>query len=214
MRNVFFLLAVVVLASCGNHKMRFAKTRATQQKVVEIAEDRSLKTPIELVIESNEEEHSVVTSQVTTMAPITVNESNERSLDANPVDLEDDALAVAPNDSTKVSKEEADLIVEEAIWAEKRGSWSLMFSLLTPLLFIAGGLLFAYGILGYSPFAAVLGLVLVFGSVASIVFSYVFGVKSLNAQFNTPKGRKRAIAGIVISSIFAGLFLLNILLNL
>lgn len=215
MRYVFILLTIVVLASCGNHKMRFAKTRMTDQKVVEIAEDGSLKMDVESAPQSTVTSFTE-TPERTSTSSFAIEESiEEDNSDVRSFESELEPLSLAPEDSLKVSQEENDLIIEEAKMAEKNGKRSFMFSVLSPLMFLAGGIVFIISLLGgISGAGAVVGLILMLASIAGLVFSYIFGVKSLNAQFNTKKGRNHAIAGIVISSIFAGLLFINILVGL
>ena len=122
----------------------------------------------------------------------------------------DNFLPTTAEDSTTISKEEVDEITQEALRAEKLGTRSLTASLLAPLFAVATFIILIFAIFGnFGPAAVIGSIALAVLSLTSLILGLVFGIKSLNAPYNTRKGRKRALAGIVISSVFLGLFLFN-----
>lgn len=215
MRYIFLFLVTIFLASCGNHKMRFSRSISTQQKVVEISEVHTLKKAV-----SSSDDSQVLSSDEVTPNASSTEEANtyvsEQDLpQSDALYTEIPSIYDNPEDSTVVSREEAEEIKEEALWAANQGKLSLTFSILTPLFFLAGAIIFIFALLGgVGPASAILGILLLGLSVASIILSMIFGIRSLNAQYNTEKGRKKAIGGIVISSFFIALFLFNIVLGL
>jgi len=195
--------------------MRFSRSINTQQKVVEISEVHTLKK----AVTSNDHSQALSSDELTSNTPIsdepTTHMSEQDLPQSNALYAEIPSIYDNPEDSTVVSREEAEEIKEEALWAANQGKLSLTFSIFTPLFFLAGAIIFVFALFGgFGPASAILGLLLLGLSVASIILSLIFGIRSLNAQYNTEKGRKKAIGGIVISSFFLALFLFNIVLGL
>ncbi len=215
MRYVFLILVTIILASCGNHKMRFSRSINTQQKVVEISEVHTLKKAVTSNDHSRVLSSDELTSNTLSSEEPTTHVSEQDLPQADVIYPEIPSVYDNPEDSTVVSREEAEEIKEEALWAANQGKLSLTFSILTPLFFLAGAIVFIFALFGgFGPASAILGILLLGLSVASIILSMIFGIRSLNAQYNTEKGRKKAIGGIVISSFFLALFLFNIVLGL
>ena len=106
-------------------------------------------------------------------------------------------------------------MTQEAVRAEKLGTWSLITGIAVPALFLLAFVsLFTLVIGPFNPLAAIISVVLGISILVSLVLSYVFGIASLRAPYNTPVGRKRAITGISITSAFLLLYLLIILFGL
>ncbi len=195
--------------------MRFAKTTKKQQEVVEIANVHTLKKKSVLTDQSKQESSEEISSNITSSDQSLETTAIKDASDPSLFNGEIPSIYTNPEDSVVISRQEAEEIKEEAKWAEDRGRWSFTLSILTPLLFFAGAILLLVSTLGGASTAGViLSLALLALTLVSIILSFVFGAQSLNAQYNTPKGRKKAIAGIIISSIFLALFLFNIALGL
>lgn len=208
MRLIYFLLVSLIFTACGHQKLRFSRVKQ-KQKVVEISEIPNLKKKVEstfaVEVESEEASTEIESSS------ITVSSSDESEENNNFTPQNQEVLPPKTlDDSTTVTAEEVEYMTQEALLAEKKGTWSLITSIMAPLLFIGALLLFAFSIFGgLGPVGAILSLILGIGAIASTVLSYVFGVSSLRAPYNTPKGRKRAIAGLIIISTMLFLFLIN-----
>lgn len=195
--------------------MRFSRSINTQQKVVEISEVHTLKKAVTSNDQSRVLSSDELTSNTLSSEEPTTHVSEQDLPQADVIYPEIPSVYDNPEDSTVVSREEAEEIKEEALWAANQGKLSLTFSILTPLFFLAGAIVFIFALFGgFGPASAILGILLLGLSVGSIILSMIFGIRSLNAQYNTEKGRKKAIGGIVISSFFLALFLFNIVLGL
>ena len=209
MRLIFFLLVTLIVTSCGHQKIRFSKVNQ-KQKVVEISDIPSLKKKTESTLASNIEQEEIQPEIESNT--LTVSTSDESLEDSRLAPYESEILLPQTvEDSTSITAQEAEAITQEALLSQKKGAWSLGTSIASPILFVAGVILFAFSVFGgLGPVGAILSIVLLISSVVGIVLSYVFGVSSLRSQYNTPRGRKFAIAGIVTISVFLFLFLLNI----
>ena len=214
MRFVYFLLITFVFTACGHSKIRFSKVDKNQ-KIVEISEIPSLKKKKETAYApQSEAEETLVENNSTSTQSTDFKESQEE----NAVQTETETNTYFPKvveDSTTITVEEVDDITEEALRAEKNGTRSMVLSILIFVFGILGilSLFFAFSFYIeplFAIMAALFGLLLI----ASLVLSLISGISSLRAAYNTPLGRKRAIIGISISSIFLFLFLLNIFVGL
>lgn len=207
MRFIFFLLITFIFTACGHQKIRFSKVKRSQ-KVVEISEIPSLKKKSETAfIPATELEETQLEN---TSVSVETSESDQ-SVEENVIhDLEEGAASFPQTvqDSTEITEEEAAYITDEAIRAEKLGMWSLISSIAVPVLFLLGTLLFGF-VLGFGPFSYILAGVLSISMLVFFVLSYVFGIASLRAPYNTARGRKFAVSGLIISSVLLGLILIS-----
>lgn len=212
MRYIYLFLITFLFAACGNQHLRFVRTKTHKQKVVEIAEIPSLKKTVVASEQSATSSSTEETSVYEARESINTDESSEiehQEIISTSEEAED-FLPAAAEDSTTISKEEVDEITQEALRAEKLGTRSLTASLLAPLLALVTVIILIFAVYGNLGPAIVIGsIVLAVLSLTSSILGLIFGIKSLRAPYNTRKGRKRAVAGIVISSVFLGLFLLN-----
>ncbi len=213
MRYVSLLLITFFFASCGNQKMRFVRTNNTKQKVVEIAEIPSLKKSVEsnTQMETNASEPQKNTSvqQAESSSDLPSSENSR----AQELDIET-TFPIIPEDSTTLTPAETQAITDEAIRAEKFGNRSLTLSILIYVLFAAATIILIIALWGGESLVAILAsVILMIAALASMISSFVFGILSLRSKYNTPQGRRRAIAGIVLSSIVLILILLNIALS-
>ncbi|MFK7787827.1 MAG: hypothetical protein AB8B56_22080 [Crocinitomicaceae bacterium] len=220
MRFIFFLLITVILTACGHQKIRFSRV-AKKQKVVEISEIPSLKKKSETVLIEHLSEEPAVALESTTNSSSTSEEDEsireELTQELRVQSLEETSKSF-PNtveDSTRVSREEANIITEEALQAEKDGTLSMIFGILFYAIGILGFIVLviaAFG--GGEPVFIIAAIAMGILSFVSVIASMILGVKSLRAAYNTPKGKRRAIVGVVLSGVAIGLFLINILLSI
>lgn len=206
MRFIYFLLITLIFTACGHHKIRFSKVEK-KQKVVEISEIPNLKKSSETAYiprENTVQSEENVVSTETNTSDQTIEENQTYSFEESQVDLPETV-----EDSTTITTQEAEIAKEEALWAQKRGARSLTFSIIAPVLFILAGIALIFALYGPNPLAAILVIALMVAGLVSLILGMVFGISSLRAKYNTPKGRKFAIAGVIISSVFVALLLLN-----
>lgn len=220
MRFIFFLLITLIFTACGHNKIRFSKVDR-KQKVVEISEIPSLKKKSEIAVTEKVEESSIVESESSSSitSPSEEDESNqvesEQEYEVQSLEEVTSDFPQTVEDSTRITREEANLITEEALQAEKDGTLSLLFGILFYALGIIGFILLLILVFGGGePAAIVAAIALSILSLVSVIASMVLGIKSLTAAYNTPKGKRRAIVGVVLSGIAIGLFLINILLSI
>jgi len=216
MRFIYLLLIALVFTACSHHKIRFSKVDQ-KQKVVEIDEISSLKKKSETIDhrsvaetqpETEEETYSTSTS------PLEIDESMENSTPKNPFNLVEN-FPKTVEDSTQISSDEAEEIKQDALRAEKKGTWSLISSIASPLLLLATVIVFAFAVFGGGGLGtAIASIVLSVLTLTTLVLSYVLGISSLRSRYNTPRGRKFAIAGLVVISSFLGLLLINLLIGM
>jgi cation transport ATPase len=214
MRPILFLLISVIFTACGHHKLRFSKVEK-KQKVVEISEIPTLKKSSESTVTHNSEIQEVRPERSENSASTTI-ESDELQEPNTNIDQQEASITpITEQDSVKVTKVDAEYMKEEAIRAEKLGTWSLVTGIAVPSLFLLAVISLLFFFSGpYNPIAAIISVVLAISMLVSLILSYSFGIASLRAPYNTPQGRKRAIAGITITSIFIFLYLLTILIGL
>lgn len=222
MRFVTLLFIALFVASCGNQKLRFVRTDRVKQQVVELEEISSLKKKRteSIVLEQPEilnpsEESESTIGQVS-------DQSDEEIVMISPTNnLELSDLPSVEEDSVKLTPEEVASIEEIALRSEKHGKWSFMFSLLTFLFIVLGivmlVLLFNVAFYGASAnviiFSA-LSILMGLSFLSSLAASIIFGIKSLRARYTTPLGKKRAIAGLIISGSLVFTWLVLFLLGL
>ncbi len=211
MRYIYLLLITFIFAGCGNQKMRFVRTNTTKQKVVEINDIPSLKIKSETAftpetIEENLEAESTSTSAADEESGAFTEEEGLYF-----PEVTSSPFPKSVQDSTTVSTAEARSIENEALRAERLGNWSFTLSLLYFLFALIAIIAIALALLSdFSPITAAIAILFGFMALASLIVSIILGAKSLNAAYNTPKGRNRAIIGIVISSAVLGLFLFTL----
>ncbi len=201
MRYIYLLLVTFIFASCGNQKMRFVRTKTNKQKVVQIADIPSNKKKSKTIVTLEEKTNS--TNYETEHVNTITNESDVSTEIESEFDIYTaNSLPKSVDDSTTVSAEEAQEIKQEAIQAEKDGTYSLLFSILFYAFLIA---LIVFVVIAFSQQSAALGIIGIIVSsilsIVSLILGFVFGIKSLRAQYTTSKGKRRALAGIIISSI-------------
>lgn len=214
MRYIYLLLITFIFAACGNQKLRFKRVNSTKQKVVELNDIPSIKIkPETAYIPETNREIPVTENETSDISDAKLDESSqEETLDLS--EVVSSSFPKTVQDSTTVSDDEAQAIEREAIRADQLGKWSLGLSLFF-FVFLLLGILATFIAFGtYSPVAIIISLAFAILALASLVVSIILGSKSLNAAYNTPKGRKRAIAGIVISSVVLGLLLVNLAFSL
>ncbi|MDG1333328.1 MAG: hypothetical protein P8P74_13415 [Crocinitomicaceae bacterium] len=214
MRFIYFLLITLILSACGHQKIRFSKVKRTQ-KVVEISEIPSLKEQTETAtvrqaeVEKTQPENTSVSTETS---------EADQSVEESITTYELETIGDFPNtveDSTTITEEEAAYIRDEAIRAEKLGTWSFITSIASPITFILAVVIFAFAVFGGGgTFGAILSIVLGISVLVFMVLSYIFGIASLRAPYNTARGRKFAIAGLIISSCALALLLANILFGI
>ena len=197
MRYIYLLLITFIFTACGNQKLRFVRTNVTKQKVVEINDIPSLKIKTEtaFTLETNKEVPGTENAS-SSSADLKSDESTEEET-LNLPEVVSSSFPKSVQDSTVVSDAEAQSIMNEALRAERLGQWSNRLPFLFFLLLIAAITLS----LNYSPVGVVLTIFFLLLAFASLVLSIILGAKSLGAAYNTPKGRSRAIMGMIISSI-------------
>ena len=215
MKYFLFPLLALMFCACGHHKLRFSKVNR-KQKVVEISAIASMEKKIETVSIAEVPIEQEVTKESTpneTAVPET-----DKSLESNKNIRSQVPQKIPPTtdqDSVTVKKVDAEYMTQEAVRAEKLGTWSLITGIAVPALFLLAFVsLFTLVIGPFNPLAAIISVVLGISILVSLVLSYVFGIASLRAPYNTPVGRKRAITGISITSAFLLLYLLIILFGL
>lgn len=210
MKYIFLLLITVLIASCGTNKIRFVRNHSSPQKVVEITQIPSLKKSMETL------KGEIFTNEVVekTIPQNSETATTDELVHDNKGLLHSEMEAPTPRsvqDSTVVSPEEADAITQEALRAEQLGSWSLALSIMTYLFVLLAGLalVFAFSSSSSSAFG-IAGIALLIMALGSIITGLIVGIISLRASYNTPPGRRRAIAGVIISSIGILLVLVNV----
>ncbi len=214
MRYIYLLLITFIFAGCGNQKMRFVRTNTTKQKVVEINDIPSLKIKSETAFTPEIIKETLETETSTTAADEKSGTSKEEEGQYLP-EVTSNSFPKSVQDSTTVSTAEARSIENEALRAERLGNSSFTLSLLYFLFALIAIIAIALALFSdFSPITAVIAILFGFMAFASLIVSIILGAKSLNAAYNTPKGRKRAIIGVVISSVLLGLFLFNLGLSL
>ncbi len=181
--------------------MRFVRTKTNKQKVVQIADIPSNKKKSKTIVTLEEKTNS--TNYETEHVNTITNESDVSTEIESEFDIYTaNSLPKSVDDSTTVSAEEAQEIKQEAIQAEKDGTYSLLFSILFYAFLIA---LIVFVVIAFSQQSAALGIIGIIVSsilsIVSLILGFVFGIKSLRAQYTTSKGKRRALAGIIISSI-------------
>lgn len=208
MRYIYLLLITFIFAGCGNQKMRFVRTNTTKQKVVEINDIPSLKIKSETAFTPEIIKETLETETSTTAADEKSGTSKEEERLYLP-EVTSSSFPKSIQDSTTVSTAEARSIENEALRAERLGNWSFTLSLLYFLFVLVAIIAIALALLSdFSPITA--AILFGFMALASLIVSIILGAKSLKAAYNTPKGRKRAIIGIVISSVVLGFFLFSL----
>lgn len=216
MRFLYFLLITFIFAACGNQKIRFVRANTEKQKVIEISENPTSKKPSETAYASEKKQEKSATENNRTTTAGTVVYVDEDMDEA--IIFSEELASSFPEtvqDSTEKSAQELEDIADQALKAEDQGTSSLVFALLIlafALLTIVTIILGAFG--NFSIVPIILSILFAFLTIGSGITSIIFGAKSLNAAYNTPQGRKRAVTGIFISSILLGLILLPILFNL
>lgn len=220
MRFIFFLLITIIFTACGHNQIRFSRV-TKKQKVVEISEIPSLNKKSETaVIESLSEEpvielESTSNSSSTSEEDKPIREESTQELRVQSLQETSYSFPETVEDSTRISREEADIITEEALQAEKDGTLSMIFGILFYVIGILGiFILVALAFGGGEPVFIVAAIALSVISIVSVITSMIWGIKSLRADYNTPKGKRRAIVGVVLSGVAIGLFLFNILLSI
>lgn len=195
--------------------MRFVRVNSTKQKVVEINDIPKLKTKTETSYNSEfVKEASETENTVTRSADDVSTESTEEETLNFPEEVSN-SFPESVQDSTTVSQEEADKIRNEALRAERLGNASFTLSLMffVFILFMIVALIIAFAS-NFSPIGLFLAIGFGLLGFVSLIVSIILGAKSLNAAYNTPRGRKRAMTGIIISSVTLGLMLVNIVLGI
>ena len=220
MRFIFFLLVTLIFTACGHHKIRFSKVEK-KQKVVEISEIPSLKKKSETVIIERAPENFITEQENASNSSLTSEEDQTNRTESTQeftTRTFEEASTNFPEtveDSTRISREEANIITEEALRAEKDGTLSMIFG----ILFYVVGILAAIALIfaafgGGEPVFIIAAIALGVFTIVSVLTSMILGIRSLRAAYNTPPGKRRAIAGVVLSGIAIGLFLINILLSI
>jgi len=196
--------------------MRFVRTKLTKQKVVEIEDIPSIKVKTEtaFIPESVKETRENETESTTTSV-----DGSDESTEEETIELLEEIVSTTfprvDEDSTKITSEEALDITYEALRAEKNGTRSFAYSMfflgfLTLTIF---ALIIAFS-MNYSPVGFIVAILFSLLAIASLITSFVLGIKSLRAPYNTLKGRRRATTGLILSSIFLALFFANILFGI
>lgn len=212
MRYIYLLLITFIFASCGNQKMRFVRNKTTKQKIVAINDLPTLKTESEtaFIPTSNEE----ISEEENSSTSITVTEFDESIEEETTIFQEviSNSFPKSPQDSTVTSTQKADEIANEALRAEKNGTRSMVFSI---LIFVFLFLTVVASVIALAQLDAV-GFIFVAAAFLLLAFvswilSMIFGIVSLRAPYNTVKGRKRAIIGLVICGIPLLYFLIALL---
>lgn len=183
--------------------MHFVRKNSTKQKVVALNDIPTLKTHSETLFSQETISEVPVEGNASTSIEVAESdESNEEEALSFP-EVVSNSFPTSVQDSTTISAEEAQDITNEALRAENLGKWSLRLALFF-FLFVAAAILLSFT---YSPFSVALTIFFLVLSFASLIMSIILGTKSLRAAYNTPKGRSRAIAGVIISSIILALIL-------
>ena len=217
MKYILFPLLALIFCACGHSKLRFSKVEK-KQKIVEISEIPSSKKPSEITIAYRlepVEATSVISSN--NSAVVVEEDESTQSNDVHPIQETREDFPETAEDSTRISREEADVITADALKAEKDGTRSLTFGILfyamiaVALIVLFIGVVTASG--GGEPFFIVASLAIAIVALLSLILGTVFGIKSLTSPFNTQKGRRRAIAGLILSGIGIAIVLTNFLLT-
>jgi hypothetical protein len=211
MRFIYFLLITFVFTACGHHKIRFSKVKK-EQKVVEISEIPSLKKKSETAFLSTQKEEETRLENALTSSEL---RESDISREENVIPVVEEVFPPKTvEDSTTLTAEEIHAITEEALRSEKMGVRSFTTSILSPILFLLAVLAAFFFFGPFNPVAIVISIALGLASFVCLILSIVFGAISLRSQYGTPRGRKFAIAGTIISSVFLSLFLANILFGI
>lgn len=212
MRYFYLLLITFIFVSCGNQKMHFVRNNTTKQKVVEIAEIPLLKKKSETAFVSKEKSEKL---QPETEYVITNESDSDQSTEVTLIEnVNTRQFPRAVEDSTTISAQEVDAITEEALLAERDGTYSLLFSILFYVLAIASFIILVITIFGdISTLGAIGAIIVAILALISLILGFVFGIKSLRAQFTTPKGKRRAISGVVLSGLALLLMLFNVVMS-
>ena len=181
--------------------MRFIRTNTTKQKVVELDDIPSLKTKTETAF--TPETKRVIPQIENTSTRASVNETDEITEEetTNYPEVVSSSFPKSVQDSTTVSSEEANSIKNEALYAQKLGSRSLLLSILGVGFVFLGIVALILALIEFGPIAGYVALGFLLLALVSWIVGLFSGIKALRAPFNTPRGRRRAIAGIIICSI-------------
>lgn len=222
MRFFTLLLITLFVTSCGNQKLRFVRTERVKQQIVEL-EDVSTDTRKRTESLATEIPERSETSEVieSTTAETSDQSDEEKELISPTNELETADFPSVEEDSTNLTSEEVASIQDEALRSEKQGRWSFVFSILTYVflalgvvtLFILSNLVFFYS----SPYTILWTVVsILFGVLylGSLITSITLGIKSLRARYTTRRGKKLAIAGLVLSGIIVLFWLMSLVLSL
>ncbi len=222
MRFISLLLIALFLASCGNQKLRFVRTDRVKQQIVDMEELSTLKKTQSESVAMETPENSKPSEVIESTKAQVSDQSDEENEVVSPTNkLEGADFPTVEEDSVKLTPEEVASIEEVALRAEKHGRWSFVFSLLTILFAVLGivMLVILFNVSFYGSYAtviimSVLSILMGVSLLGSFTASIVFGVKSLRARYTTPLGKRRAIAGLIISGTLVFTWLVLFLLGI
>jgi hypothetical protein len=184
MRNLFFLLIITVLCSCGayspyyNGRLIHGKSAKIEKKssISDAQENEAFKTELLTIqtVESNEEVSSISENlQEEQVAEVQNTEDLSILVKTPRVELDDST------DQQELDEPE-DVILQKAKKAEKSAKKALVF-----------------GALGFTPFS---GLVF-------MIIGWIFLAKALRSRYITEKGQRYAVKATIILSIVSALLL-------
>lgn len=195
MRYIYLLLITVVLASCGNQKIRLVRTKNVQKqeivtlnKPVRSTEKTVASEPTKRI--ENEENPSTLTQEEATKHSedqlITTHSSEETVVDFP--EIANDTVR-----SVSAEQAEIDRVAEKA---ETSGVLSLVFGALTPIIIVVSAVT---ALLLWDEIAIIIGL---FAAIVFALAAITFAILSLTSEYNTKKGRRSSIIGLIWSIPF------------
>lgn len=222
MRFLTLLFITLFVSSCGNQKLRFVRTHRVEQKVVEL-EDVSTLNKKRMEIRAEEMPEISKQNEVSATETGQVSDQSEMELEGNSTTNEQETanFPTVKEDSVELTQEEVTYIQDEASRSEKQGRWSFIFSLLTYLFLALGilGIIILANLIFFTSSPYLIGwtvLTILMGVLflGSLISSITLGIKSLRARYTTPKGKRLAIAGLILSGIMVLLWLVNLAFSL
>ncbi|MDG1333327.1 MAG: hypothetical protein P8P74_13410 [Crocinitomicaceae bacterium] len=195
MKSLLILSALLLLASCGNNKLRFQRVKLFNKQEIVHIDDAQVAEKTKPILQrttarassSDAEKHSKNSADETSSKPITTESADEEIVVPElPISVSD-TLENKEDDETKAIALKAEKISTIAIWMNRTVLIVLLLSAIIALLMFDG-----LPLLG----GAIFGLVLAIGAM-------IAGFVSKSKSHNTPLGSKQSSRAIVTGGMIA-----------
>ena len=198
MRHIYLILLAVFFAACGHQKIRLVRTNLSKkQEIVDVKKsEQSTKNTINL--ETSQNTRPSTPPNPTFEPEHEPSEFSREDQSVTPPNLETETKnfpEIANDTLPETSSEQAE-IDQAALKAESFGTLSTIAGILNP---------FVLAITGVAALVLWESTIVISGLIASIVlaaFAIIFAVISLTSTYNTKKGRRASIIGLIFAIPF------------